>query len=509
VPRNPPSLTRSVILNWLSLAVNFGVAFVMTPYIVRHLGQSGFGMWALIQSFSGYYGIINIGLTSALQMHIGRDHTQGNIASLQATVGTALTFFSISSSVLLLLVAAFSTSAAGFFDIEDTHASHFALTIVLCAGAVIMDFFTAVFTAMITARERFDLLNGLGVGRQLAQACAIALTLHFFPSLVAMAIVLSSASLLTLLAHLAVSRRLFPEVSFTLRGADKKRFRELLHFGSSTVLLRIAGMVRLRMGNVIVAKLVDLTSVAQYSIASNLIQNAVGIQNASLRVLTPRFTKLEARTETEEVRRLMQVSLFGSSVLAFGFALVGGLFGTRFIELWLGPGFSVAPTLLLILGIGYTLDLAQMPIWNYLMAVGRHHFMTRVTLGESVLILVLGILLAHTHGVVGFVAATSLIMIVTRVTITPLHGASVLRMSWIGMMAPSLVPFLTFLVLLLPRFIPSVESFIATSSILRLAALGVGTGLVYLLLIVVAAGRKDYFPEAVATKLWPARAVTS
>jgi O-antigen/teichoic acid export membrane protein len=48
------------------------ISFFMMPFLVRNLGDRMYGIWTLVGSVLGYYGLIDIGLSSAVVRFISR-----------------------------------------------------------------------------------------------------------------------------------------------------------------------------------------------------------------------------------------------------------------------------------------------------------------------------------------------------------------------------------------------------------------------------------------------------
>ncbi len=447
-PGSPPpararrtSLKKGALLNWLSLAVHFVATFVVTPIIIRKLGNAGFGTWALIQSFSGYYGLVNLGLGSALLRSITHDLATHRYDSLQVTVSTAVRFFALTGGGILVLGAALCVPAAGFFGVPAPETTAFAVTLLLAAGSVVLDFFGSVTNSVVNACERFDLLNYLNMGRQLAQTGGTLLVLWLHPSVVGIAAVIFLVSLLALGLGLVFARRLLPEISIFRPGFERGRLRDLLAYGRSTVLLTVSNVVRLRLGNVIIAKFAGVAAVAGYSVAVSLITNFSTVISSSLGVLNARFTRLHAKAEHAELAQLYRTSLFASSAMACGLGTGMILFGEKFIHLWIGKSLPEAVPVLQALVLAYILALAQSPGWNLMFALSKHHFMARVTALESAANIGLGLWLASRHGAVGFAWATAATMIATKLTVQPVYSARIGGLSVRGYLAPMAAPF--------------------------------------------------------------------
>lgn len=439
--RRRGGLRLGMVLNSINIVLNFSASFIVTPIIIKRLGAPGFGMWALIQSFSGYYGLVNLGVGSALQRFLSRDLAAKNQGSLQQTLSTAIAFFSATSVLVITAAATLGSFAAQFFDITDDHRSAFTKTLLLCAVAVVADFFGAITTTLLTSRERFDLSNTITIARQLAQTTGILLVLSYWPSLDGIALVVSSVGLASLIVGNLYVRRLYPELLFTWAAFDLKRLKEMLHYGSSTILLTISNIVRLRLGNLVIAKTAGLTAVGMFSIASNLVLNMNSLLSGALNVLNPRFTRLHTEGKWAELQHLYRTALMGSAAVSCGMGMMLLLFGERFIMMWVGKTYVTAVPILNVLTVAYVLALAQAPSWNLMFAVARHHFMARVTIAEAAAITVLGIWLSRTHGAVGFAWATGAAMLVTKGLIHAPYAARIGQLKLREYLEPMAAPF--------------------------------------------------------------------
>ena len=76
-----PRLVRNVLANWLALGTATVVGFVLTPYMLRHLGDTGFGLWVLVTTLTGYYGLLDLGFRAGVGQYLiryiaARDYTK-------------------------------------------------------------------------------------------------------------------------------------------------------------------------------------------------------------------------------------------------------------------------------------------------------------------------------------------------------------------------------------------------------------------------------------------------
>lgn len=494
------SLKQGALLNWISLATNFSVSFLLTPVIIQKLGNAGFGMWSLIQSFAGYYGLVNLGLASALQRFISRDLAKHDEPSLQATVGTAIAFFVVTGVAVLGASLLLGAPIARFFQISDAADDAFATTVRFCAVAVVVDFFGALLTTMFTAKERFDLSNLLNIGRQLLQAAGIVVTLTLAPSLHGIALVVASTSLLALVVSWNLAVRQYPSISIGWKGAELSRLKELLHYGMSTMLITISNIIRLRLGNVVIGRTSGMAAVSTFSIAANLLVSMNGIMASTMNVLNPRFTRLHTQENRTELHRLYRIALFGSSTIACAMGLLVLVLGEKFILLWVGPNFLPSVPILQVLTVAYVFALAQSPSWNLMFALGRHHFMARITIAEAVGIVVVGIWLSHIYGAIGFAWATAGAMLITKILLHAPYAAKIADMRLGTYLAPLMPPLIVASGLLAVSWAVGLPALINHSGVATFLLAAAGLGSTYIGLLLVLVRRRDFVPESLWKK---------
>src|ERR1700739_860107 len=92
-PTEMSTATRSlmnVMSSWGGLAVNIAVGFFLSPFILHHLGDDAFGLWVLIFSLTGYYGLFDFGIRSSLIRYVSRSQAIGDREELTRIVSTSL-----------------------------------------------------------------------------------------------------------------------------------------------------------------------------------------------------------------------------------------------------------------------------------------------------------------------------------------------------------------------------------------------------------------------------------
>ncbi|PYU29986.1 MAG: hypothetical protein DMG31_14985 [Acidobacteria bacterium] len=61
------SLTRVIDTIWTAL-----VSLLIMPFVVHALGDRMYGIWTLVATFAGYYGLVELGLSQAITQYLSR-----------------------------------------------------------------------------------------------------------------------------------------------------------------------------------------------------------------------------------------------------------------------------------------------------------------------------------------------------------------------------------------------------------------------------------------------------
>src|SRR5579859_7653103 len=159
-PHSPLSgIVRSVLSNWFGLAANLGISFFMAPFIVHKLGDSAYGIWALMLQLTGYMGVVDVGLRSALVRFVSRLRAQNDQEGLNQLLSSTLQLYS-AFAVLCLSGGAILS----FFALPHLHVPANLLptarnTLLLASVILASDFIFATFQGSLAGLSRWDLRN--------------------------------------------------------------------------------------------------------------------------------------------------------------------------------------------------------------------------------------------------------------------------------------------------------------------------------------------------------------
>jgi O-antigen/teichoic acid export membrane protein len=439
VPGRRPSLLVNAVSNWTVLAVNVAIGLFLTPFIIRHLGKDGYGMWSLLGSIVGYYGLLHLGVANAITPYAARYIGRRDWNGLNEVANTAMAMFTTIAVVVLVASFALATPLSHFFRVAPHNAVPFRWTIWLLGTAAALSFPNKVQVSVLRAYENYVASNTVVIGSSLLRALLTVVLLRLGMGLVGAALAILIADLTGVTANMVLCHRYATDVRFHLSRATRQMLRGLLVYGGTSSVIVLADIVRFNIDSVVIGKFVSLEAVGVYAIAAALVRYASQSMSETMKVLKPRFAQLDGVGDADGLKRTFLRALVVSSTLAFGGAALLVIIGKPLIVFWVGRGFLDAYLPLAVLIGALAFDFAQNPAVNVLYALDRIRLLAVVYMSEAILNLVLSLILVHPYGMLGVAIGTAIPCLLVRLFVLPVLAAvatGVPLASYYGRMLP-------------------------------------------------------------------------
>src|SRR5215475_16164160 len=83
-------ILKNVSSSWFSLGVNILVGIFLSPFILHRLGDTAYGIWILIFSITGYYGLFDLGIRSSVVRYVSTYTATNDHDALARLINTSL-----------------------------------------------------------------------------------------------------------------------------------------------------------------------------------------------------------------------------------------------------------------------------------------------------------------------------------------------------------------------------------------------------------------------------------
>jgi len=397
----PSRFARNAAANWITFLFSAVVSFFLSPFIVQHLGATGYGVWSLLVGLIGYLGLLDLGIRQAVNRYVAHHHAAAAHDESSSIVSAAVRLFGLLGVVAILLSGIVAYLTPVVFNIPEALTDDTRIIVVLGGFTVAITLIGGVFGGVVTGLQRFDVQCCLETFLTIVRSAAIVLALLKGYGLVALASIHLVASLLNCIAYRIAAGRLYSELQLRFRGALLPHMRILVSFGASLSVIFVLNVLIMYSHNVVIAVFLPIEALTFFAIAKNLTSQVSGVTGALAHLMTPRVSALMSTGSSKVGEEVLGVARLVTLVIA-PISATFLLRGESFITLWMGPAYGpTSAEILRILAIVIWLDASRFVIQQSLVGMGKQRMLIPGFGIEAAVNLALSIVLVQRLGIVG------------------------------------------------------------------------------------------------------------
>ena len=405
---------HGVLFNWIGRVASFLISFVLTPVLVRGLGDESYGIWSVLMTLTTYYALADLGLRGAGVKFISQYAATKDWENVNKVFVTCLGLFLLLAACLIPVVFLVGWGVPSHLRAEDLDLASIRLAILFTGASIVIAIPGQAFGAVLAAMKRFDLLNALAVTIQLVHSATLIFVVWQGGGIVEMAQFTLLVASLALVSRIVLARVALPQARFSIQFIDRQTAGSLICFGSLNVVQGIGRLVSKSAGTVLVGFIIGPVQVAYFSIAESLTKNSSELSRSICSVLMPVASQLEAQDRREDLEKMLLVGTNVLAALGAGLAIIFWVLGDALLSLWIGPSYvdSTYP-ILCVLAISLVITTASNGLRSILKGTNRMRLLAQLGICEALLTLVLGIFLLKLFGVAGMpyaILATQLVI---------------------------------------------------------------------------------------------------
>lgn len=402
------------IISYLNIVLNMAISIFLTPYLIRTLGDSAYGVYRIIQSFSGQLTIVSFGVTPLIVRNVVYYNTKG----LQEEKENFLFFAKAITFATGLLI---TIIGVGFYPLvpliygESLLAEEIQLAQTLLIFLVINLALSVVsdsYIGIITAREKFAVANGSKAIRLILRVALIVILVEMGVS--AIGVVLADClSSLTLLVFSVVYGRVVLKERSTYHRFDKMLIKQCASFSAAIFLQSIATQTNQNLDNIILGFMTDTKTVTMYSVALALFTSFNTLVSSVGGLFGPKATRLVTNGATGEELTDFVVRPGRFQLMIAGLAIGGFLlFGQDFIRVWVGDSFLPAYTVTIILLVPAVIPLIETVTLSILDALLKRLGRSLILVGMCVVNIIVSVVLIDCIGYIGAAIGTAVSFVI-------------------------------------------------------------------------------------------------
>ena len=403
-----PRIVKNVFSSWGGYAVTFVINFFLSPYVVHHLGNTGYGTWTLITSLTGYLGLLDFGVRGAVTRYIVKFHTIEDNESASQVASSGMLIFAATGISAITIAIGLSVFAVGRFRIPSDYRSAAQIVLILAGVNVAASLIGGVFGGIVAALQRFDLLNGTDVFVAAGRAMVIVGALHQGKGLITLACIQLGFTVVRGAINWLISRRLYPSLHISFSKADSPHARMIFAFSVYMFLIQVSGDLIFYADTVVIGAFLPVALITLFAIGGNLVEYTRVILTGISFPLGPLASQLEAKGDITALRETLLTSARLGTAVILPILVTFMIRGGTFIGLWMGTQYSeVSGHILRILALLMFFIAGTHMAGSVTLGIGKHKPLVLVRGLEGLCNLGLSILWVRTMGTAGVAWGTT------------------------------------------------------------------------------------------------------
>jgi O-antigen/teichoic acid export membrane protein len=401
-------VARGAASNVVGQVVVIATGILLTPLILGHVGATQYGLWALANSLVGYGGLLDLGISSAIQKYVAEHRARDRIDEASRLVSTAVLLYALLGVVAAVTLGVLAAVVPDVFGVpQDDRDAAFWLTVVV-ALQVGISLPAATPSAILRGSQRFVETNVLVIAGTLLSAVLIVIVLEAGGGIVAVAAVGVAVVAVMQIPAVLLVRQAVPDLRIAFDGVTRGSIRGLFSFSASVFVVRVAGVVAQRTDALVIGAALAVRSVTPYVLAQRLSEVIQLFTSQIGQVLLPLASEFDARDEQQRLRGLYLVATRIVLTLAAGLAITLGVLGGSILSVWVGEEYAEYGYLTAILAAAAVVDTLNWPAASILTGMARHRPLAWIALASAVANVALSVALVDPYGLKGVAVGTLL-----------------------------------------------------------------------------------------------------
>lgn len=403
-------LKLGAILSYASLFVTVVISLVYTPITIRLLGQSEYGLYAMIGSISAYLSIMDLGLGNAIVRYTARNRGTGNFDEQPKLNGLFFVLYSI-IGILTIVIGFFIYNSIDLIfggSLDPTELKKVKLMVIIIVFNFAISLPLAIFGAYMEAYEKFVIIKIITIIRTIIIP---AITIPFLFSnhgSVTMVLISSIVNVMCLFFNVFYCIRNL-NIKFKFFKIDLALLKEILTYSFFIFLGIIVDQIYWNTGQIVLGILSGTAAVAIFSIAIQIVRIYLQFSTALSSLFLPRISIMVAKDADHNELTNVMIRFGRIQFIVLSFILSGFIiFGKKFIEVWAGNEYITAYNMVLLIMVPITIPLIQNIGLAILQAKNFQKFRSVMLIIIAILNLVISVSLAERYNGFGVAFSTGL-----------------------------------------------------------------------------------------------------
>ena len=402
-------IKAGVVLNYVIIGLNALVGLLYTPYMLRMMGQSEYGLYSLVTSVIAYLTIMDFGFGNAVIRYTARFRAQGKTQEQSEMFGMFMVLYTVIGFLALMAGLILYLNVDAMFGNTMTAAElgKARIMMLILTFNLAITFPFSIYNSIITAYEDFVFQKLLNVVRIILSTVVMICLLKMGYKAVTIVIVHTVFNLLTLLLNYIYCKYKL-KISF-IYGKFKWGFlKEIAIYSFWIFLNAIMDKIYWSTGQFVLGAVSGTVAISIFAVGITLSGMYMSFSTAISSVFLPKVSAMVAKNSSEKEISDLFIRTGRIQYIVMAFILSGFIvFGQDFIKIWAGSEYGDTYVITLMFFVALLIPLIQNMGITILQARNQMKFRSMLYIIIAVASLVFQIILARRFDGIGCAIAIS------------------------------------------------------------------------------------------------------
>jgi len=315
------------------------ISFFILPFIVQKLSVSGYGIYILITSIVGYYGILDLGLGNALIKYVSEFYEKEDFWNLNLYINSTIIFLAIIGILTSSLIVYYSNGILQLLNIKSDQSDISKSAIQIASLGFFFTFLSSGYKSALQGLQLFKITSLVDSFSILILNILLLVTLSLGYGLLGAIIVNVFIAIFTFFIFFIYLNKklLLYKFSFFI---DLNIIKKIFGFSLFVFFSKLSNIFATYIVRFVIAFFLGPIAVTYYIVPSKLVGAIGGISSSAIATIFPFTSQMEANGDENGIKNmfLRGASLF--TALTLPVILFTIIFSQPILTVWMGNDFA-------------------------------------------------------------------------------------------------------------------------------------------------------------------------
>jgi len=409
---------KNTFYHFAAQAFGFLSPFILTPLIIMHIGQTEFGIYAIVLGFIGTFGLLDFSFSASFIKFISEHYNLGEYDELNKTINTGLFFYIAFTLLICLVVIIFAESVLSLINIPPDlyELAKFSLYISLIIFFIATS--STIFVSVLISIQKMYLNSIIGLVINIINFAVTYILLISGYGLKGILFAQLGAVTVSVFFNIYLALKEVPGIRISTNFINRKTFKLMGTFGLQMQVSRFSTFLSEKYDEFLLGYFTTLGNVTYFNLANRVTRLGKFFPLQLFQQVAPVAAELNAKKDENRLSELFFEASKYLAVFSAPIFIYILIFADLIINTWMGPGYEISVYLLRFLALGQLINLLISAPGNSIIPnLGLPKFLMYEGIINLAVNLVLSFLLIKYYGIVGAAIGTTAATIISSLYI--------------------------------------------------------------------------------------------